>query len=129
MAQHEHFCKKNPRNHALCYSCKFYEESTEQRYAVGGGGDMPEDCLLYQNECKQRNCYLYNGLRWRQDSIDYIKQYSSAFKPMPSVVEGCPYFEQYQEPTRPTIDQIRSQTEIEDLERIRRNVTKYFDID
>lgn len=131
MAKHERFCKKNPHNHALCYKCEHFNQAEievfEHINVTVGEGDV-QTFIMSPNRCMKKQTNIFNGLKWNKNTLEIFLRQGS-YQPMPSIADGCPYFEQFQEPQPIDVDKIRLQTQIENIERMRRDVTKYFDID
>lgn len=131
MAMHERRCRKNPHTKALCYQCEHYNEAgidnIEDVYVTVGEGDI-QTFAMNPNKCEKKQTKIFNGLKWNKATLEIFLRQGS-YQPMPSIADGCPYFEQYQEPQPIDVDKIRLQTQKENIERMRRDVTKYFDID
>lgn len=131
MAKHERFCKKNPHNHALCYKCEHFKQAEfevfEHINVTVGEGDV-QTFIMSPNRCEKQQIKVFNGLKWNSRTLNiFLSQ--GTYKMMPSIADGCQYFEQFQEPPTIDVDKIRLQTQKENIERMRRDVTKYFDID
>lgn len=131
MARHERTCRKNPHTKALCYQCEHYHEAeiddSEDVDVTVGEGDI-QTFVMKRNKCLRKLTKIFNGLKWNKNTLEIFLRQGS-YQPMPSIADGCPYFEQYQEPpTIDEVDKIRAENEIKDLERIIRDTIKNFDI-
>jgi hypothetical protein len=131
MARHERTCRKNPHTKALCYQCEHYHQAEfdvlEDVDVTVGEGDI-QTFVMNPNKCLRKLTKIFNGLKWNKNTLEIFLRQGS-YQPMPSIADGCPYFEAYQEPpTIDEVDKIRADTEIKDLERIIRDTIKNFDI-
>jgi hypothetical protein len=90
-ARHEWFCKKNPKNKAMCYSCKHYEEHLDTVEVMGmefdGGYTRPEKRKFNPNRCTLHDEKLFNASRMWDGTRAMLE--AEYWKPMPTEAKPC----------------------------------------
>ena len=93
-AHEEKYCGKSPNNLALCYSCKWLEQTDKYQTITTEGGTNPftgfpceAEKEIRINRCHKRNANMFNSFHAKESLREDAE--NNGFCIMPTVRVGC----------------------------------------